>query len=67
MGEAHGQWLPMPTMLYLYVDNADAAYEKAIAAGARSLWSPADQPYGDRNAGVQDEWGNQWILATHLG
>ncbi|HVO60774.1 MAG TPA: VOC family protein [Terriglobales bacterium] len=67
MGEAHGQWLPMPTMLYLYLDDADAAYEKAIAAGAKSLWAPADQPYGDRNAGVQDEWENQWILATHLG
>jgi uncharacterized glyoxalase superfamily protein PhnB len=67
MGEAHGQWLPMPTMLYLYLDDADAAYRKAMAAGAQSLWPPADQPYGDRNAGVQDEWGNQWILASHLG
>jgi uncharacterized glyoxalase superfamily protein PhnB len=67
MGEAHGQWLPMPTMLYLYLADADAAYQKAIAAGAKLLWAPEDQPYGDRNGGVQDEWGNQWILATHLG
>jgi PhnB protein len=65
MGEAHGQWQPMPTMLYLYLDDPDSAYERAILAGAISLWSPADQNYGDRNAGVQDEWGNQWILASH--
>jgi len=67
MGEAHGPWQPMPTMLYLYVNDADALYRQALAAGAKSLWPPADQPYDDRNAGVKDEWGNQWVLATHLG
>ncbi|MBV8477575.1 MAG: VOC family protein [Acidobacteria bacterium] len=67
MGEAHGQWQPMPTMLYLYVNDADTLYEKALSAGATSLWMPTHQPYGDRNAAVADEWGNHWILATHLG
>lgn len=67
MGEAHDPWLPMPTRLYLYVPDADAAYRQAVAAGAKSLWAPADQPYGDRSGAVEDEWGNQWIVATHRG
>ncbi len=67
MEESHGQWLPMPTMLYLYVNDADDLYKQAISAGGTALWAPTDQPYGDRTAGVQDKWGNQWIIATHLG
>jgi PhnB protein len=45
------------------VNNVDAAYERAVKAGAKSLSAPADQPYGDRNAGVEDPFGNQWYLA----
>ena len=51
--------------LHLYVDDADAVYEKAIAAGARSLHAPVDQPYGDREAGIEDPMGNYWYIATH--
>jgi PhnB protein len=66
MGEAHGQWQPMPTAIYMFVPDADAVYRRAVGAGATSLWEPADQPYGDRNAGVQDPFGNQWFIATHI-
>ena len=66
MGEAHGPYQPMPTMCYLYVENVDALYRRALEAGARSISEPADQPYGDRTAGVQDAFGNQWYLATQL-
>ena len=52
--------------VYMYVEDADSVYEKAIAAGATSLMEPADQFYGDRNAGVEDAWGNQWWIATHI-
>ncbi len=55
----------MPAMLYVYVPDTDAVYKKAIAAGGRSLMEPADQFYGDRNAGVEDPCGNQWWIATH--
>jgi len=65
MGEAHGQWQPMPTAIYMYVPDADAIYRRAMEAGAISLWAPTDQPYGDRNAGIQDAFGNQWFIATH--
>jgi PhnB protein len=55
-----------PVMLYLYVPNADAAYERAMKAGATSMMEPADQFYGDRSAGVQDFAGNQWFFGTHI-
>lgn len=66
MGEAHGAYQPMPSMFYMYVNNVDAAYERAIKAGAKSLFAPADQPYGDRNGAVEDPFGNQWYLAARV-
>jgi len=66
MGEAHAEFQPMPTTFYLYVEDCDTLYHRAVAAGAASLSPPADQPYGDRNAGVQDPFGNTWFLSTHI-
>jgi len=53
--------------LYLYVDDADARYQRAVAEGAKSLEEPVDQPYGDRRAMVEDRWGNVWQIATYRG
>ena len=66
MGEAHGPWQPMPTTLYLYVDDVDAWYRRAIEAGAASRGEPADQPYGDRVGGVADPFENTWYLGTPI-
>lgn len=66
MGEAHGPYQPMPCTFHLYVPDADAQYERALAAGATSIQPVADQPYGDRSGGVTDPFGNRWFLATHL-
>jgi len=66
MGEAHGPYQPMPTMFHLYVPDVDSWYQRAINAGATSMSAPADQPYGDRSAGVKDAFGNQWYIATHI-
>jgi PhnB protein len=66
MGEAHGKSQPMEAMFYIYVPNMDAVYRQALAAGATSFQEPTDQPYGDRNAGVQDAFGNKWYIATHV-
>jgi PhnB protein len=52
--------------LHLYVDDCDAVYAQAIAAGAKSLFEPADQPYGDRMSGVGDPFGYKWWIATHI-
>lgn len=50
--------------LYVYIDDADAAYRRALAAGAMALEEPMDTPYGDRRAMVKDRWGNTWQIAT---
>ncbi len=62
----HGPYTPMPTTLHLYVPDTDSVYEHALRAGATSIQPPADQPYGDRSAGVMDPFGNRWFIATHL-
>jgi uncharacterized glyoxalase superfamily protein PhnB len=51
--------------LYLYVEDADAVYRRALAAGATSLEPPQEMPYGDRRAMVEDRWGNVWQIATY--
>jgi uncharacterized glyoxalase superfamily protein PhnB len=56
---------PTPAYLYLYVDDTDATYKKAIAAGAESQMEPADMFWGDRHARVRDPFGNSWSIATH--
>ncbi len=52
MGDAHGPYQPMPCTLHLYVPDTDALYNRALQAGATSIQPPADQPHGDRSAGV---------------
>jgi PhnB protein len=56
----------MPVMLYLYVPDVDAAYQRAIKAGATSIMEPVDQFYGDRSGGVKDAAGNSWFFGTHI-
>jgi PhnB protein len=56
---------PMPAFLYVYVDDTDSSYQRAIATSeATSLEAPKDMPYGDRRAMVRDRWGNTWQIAT---
>ena len=52
--------------LMLYVEKCDDVYRKALAAGATSKREPTDQFYGDRMAGVEDPFGFQWWIATHI-
>jgi len=58
---------PSPAFLYVYVADADATYRRAREAGAKTLEEPADMPYGDRRAMVEDRWGNTWQIATFRG
>jgi PhnB protein len=55
---------PMPAFLYVYVEDTDKTYQRAIQAGAKSLEKPGEVPYGDRRAMVKDQWGNVWQIAT---
>jgi len=66
LGEAHKEWKPMPTGIYLYVKDTDAVFKKAIEAGGESVMPVADQFYGDRHGGVRDPAGNLWWIATHI-
>ena len=52
--------------LLLYVEDCDAVYHQAIAAGAKSVHEPTNRFYGDRMAGVEDPFGFQWYIATHV-
>lgn len=54
-----------PAFLYVYVEDVDSTFRRAIAASAVSVEEPADMPYGDRRATVKDKWGNTWQIATH--
>src|SRR5690348_18451310 len=65
ISEGVGPRDPMPAFLYVYVEDTDATYTRAIANGAISLEPPSDMHYGDRRAMVKDPWGNLWQIATH--
>lgn len=66
MGEAHGPYQAMPSMLFLYVDDVDRWHRRALAGGATELQAPQDQVYGDRVSAVSDPFGNTWYLATRI-
>lgn len=66
LADATDQYPPMPAFLYLYVEDTDAVYQKALAAGATAIREPTDEFYGDRTAAVGDAFGNQWGIATHI-
>lgn len=51
-------------VLYVYVEDADKTYRKALGQGAKSIEKPFDTRYGDRRATVRDAWGNLWQIAT---
>jgi uncharacterized glyoxalase superfamily protein PhnB len=57
----------MPAFLYVYVEDTDATYRRAVDAGATSIEDPRETPYGDRRAMIRDSWGNTWQIATHGG
>jgi len=66
MGEPNEPHQPKPAMFYLYLPDVDAAYRRAIDAGATSIHPPDVQPYGERVAAVKDVFGNQWYLAAQV-
>src|ERR1043165_1548479 len=66
LGEARYPTQPLPTAIYLYVNDVDAIYEQALKAGATSMLEPVDQPFGDRNAWVKDPFDNVWYVAAPI-
>lgn len=56
----------MPAACYVYVEDVDRTFGRALAAGADPLFEPADMPYLDRQAGVSDPFGNLWWISKRL-
>ena len=54
-----------PASVYVYVPDVDAAYGRALEAGAVRVSPPEDKPYDERAAGVRDRFGNIWWIATY--
>ena len=54
-----------PASIYVYVEDVDAAYARAIKFGATSVAAPEDKPYQERGCGVRDSFGNTWYIATY--
>jgi len=52
--------------LHMYVEDVDAFFEKAVAAGAKVLIPLADQFYGDRSGRLEDPFGHVWLVSTHV-
>jgi len=64
LGQTTEEWKALKASLYLWVENVDEVYAKALAAGATSLSTPEDKPYGHRNAGVADPAGITWWIGS---
>jgi uncharacterized glyoxalase superfamily protein PhnB len=63
LADTNEQHPPRPTTVHLYVDDADAAYERAWRAGATSIYPVDHHVSGDRQGCVKDEFGNVWYIA----
>lgn len=67
MSEAgQGGMQPMPGTYYVYVENVDKTFEKALSFGATEVYKPADMSYQDRQAGIIDPSGNYWWISKRL-
>ena len=67
LGDADEHHPPRPTAVHLYVEDADATFERALQDGASPVEAVADQPWGDRQGCARDEFGNLWRIATPNG
>lgn len=66
MGEPMADFPAMPSTLYVYVDDCDKVFKKAVELGGTPVAEPQDFPHGDRYGGVRDNSGNIWWIVTHI-
>ena len=57
-------WPAMPSLLRVFVNDADATMTRAVAAGARVITEPATQAFGQRGGRVRDPFGNIWWISA---
>lgn len=66
IGEATEESGESSNSLYVYVNDVDKVFQKAMNASAESLMPVEDQFYGDRIGGFRDPFGNKWMIASHV-
>lgn len=66
ISQARDQFLGMRTSFYLFVDDVDQVYNRAIENGAKSELEPMDMDYDDRQGGIVDPAGNYWWISKRL-
>ncbi|MBO9606148.1 MAG: VOC family protein [Paenibacillaceae bacterium] len=65
-GGTNKDFPPMKCAIHLFVKDTDEVYDRALKAGARSLYEPQNHDYGERSGGVEDPFGNHWYIATNI-
>lgn len=66
MFDAKDEWPDTPSFLSLYVEDCDAAYQRALQAGATAITELSNNAWGDRGSRVRDPFGNIWWILTHV-
>ena len=66
LADSTGEYKPTLSQVYVYTEDVDKVYSRALEAGAISVREPKNQFYGDRSASVRDAFGNVWGIATHV-
>jgi PhnB protein len=66
ISEASDRYPARPCVHFVYVDDVDDVFDRAVTNGASALLVPTDQSWGDRVSGVTDHFDNRWWIATHI-
>ncbi|HSB88012.1 MAG TPA: VOC family protein [Ilumatobacteraceae bacterium] len=66
ISEASERYPARPCVHFVYVDDVDRVFARAVSHGASALRAPEDQPWGDRVGGIVDSFRNRWWIATHM-
>jgi PhnB protein len=66
VSEAGERIQPTQSAFYLYVENAEEAYARALSCGASGIFSPVEMPYGDKQGGITDPFGNIWWISQRV-
>lgn len=66
LADATADWPPVPAHVHVYVRDVDAAYQRALEAGATSVQEPVKKEDADKRGGVLDPGGTTWWIATKV-
>jgi len=66
LGQVRGEMKPVPSMLFMYVEDVDGVYRRAVKSGGKSVHEPMEQMWGDRAGAVTSPNGIQWWISTHI-